>query len=281
MALMCATAFMFACLDTTAKFLVADLPVIEVAWARYMSSWVLVLALFVPRMGRRLWRTGHLRIQLARGALLATSSFCFIGSLAYLPLPEMVALTFVTPFVVALLSGPMLGERVDGVLWLGMLGGFAGVLIVLRPGGSVFHWASLLPIGAACCYGLYQILTRKISASENPLTSLFYASMVGSLALSLPLPLVWQAPPDIAAWALLALLGAIAAVAHFMAIKAFEAAPPAHLTPYSYTQLVWAIVLGLGFFGHFPDPVTLIGMAVIAGAAIGVSLAGARRRPAP
>jgi drug/metabolite transporter (DMT)-like permease len=278
MALMCLAAFCFACMDTIGKYLVARLPVIEVAWARYMASCILVMALFMPRMGRRLWRTNRPGIQLVRGGLLAASSSCFILSLAYLPLAEMVALTFVAPIVVALLSGPFLGERVGRVLWLGTIGGFAGVLIVLRPGGDVFHWASLLPIAAALNYGVYQILTRKISTSENPVTSLFHASWVGALALSLPLPWVWQTPPDAVSAGLLALMGAVAGVAHYAAIKAVEAAPPSALAPYTYTQLVWAIVFGLALFGQFPDLVTLVGMAVIVGSAMGVSLAGARRR---
>ena len=278
MALMCLAAFCFACMDTMGKYLVARLPVIEVAWARYMASCILVMALFMPRMGRRLWRTNRLGIQLVRGALLAASSCCFILSLAYLPLAEMVSLTFVAPIVVGLLSGPFLGERVGRVLWLGIIGGFVGVLIVMRPGGGVFHWASLLPIAAAFNFGAYQILTRKISTAENPVTSLFYASWVGAVALSLPLPWVWKTPPDAVTAGLLALMGAVAGVAHYSAIKAVEAAPPSALGPYTYTQLIWAIIFGLFLFGQFPDLVTLIGMAVIVGSAMGVGFASARRR---
>ncbi len=280
-ALVCAAVVFFICMDATAKYLAAKLPVLEVIWARYLSSGLLVLIFFSPRMGWRLWRTRRLGIQLTRGAALAASTLCFVSALVYLPLAEAMALGLVSPILVALMSGPWLGERVGAAQWIAIAGGFLGVLIVLRPGGGIFHWAALLPLVSAAGYSVYLILTRKISGGEHPVTSLFYGSLVGAVGLSLILPWVWQTPPDFGAGALLAVLGVLGAAGHFLLIKAFETAPAASLAPYSYTQMVWAIALGYLVFGDFPDAITLVGIAVIVGAAIGISIADARRRVAP
>ena len=279
-ALLCVAVAMFACMDAMNKHLTASLPVLEIAWARYMSNWVLVMLLFAPRMGWRLWRTGRPGIQLVRGALLALSTLFFVGGLAYLPMAEATALGFVAPIFVAVLSLPLLGERVGARPWIAVAVGFAGVLIVLRPGGSVFHSGALLPLAAAASYGLYQILTRKVSGSESPLTSWFYSALVGALGFSLVLPWMWRTPPDLGAAAMLATAGLLGGTGHYLVIKAVESTPPALLAPFHYTQMAWVIALGYFVFGDFPDPVTLAGIAIILGAAIGVSLAGARRRPA-
>ena len=241
-ALVCAAVVLFICMDTTAKYLAARLPVLEVIWARYLLSWLLAAVVFSPRMGWRLWRTRRLGTQLARGVALVASTLCFVSALVYLPLAEALALGLVSPILVALMSGPWLGERVRRAQWIAIAGGFVGVLIVLRPGGGIFQWAALLPLLSAAGYSVYLILTRKVSGGEHPVTSLFYGSLVGAVGLSLILPWVWQTPPDIATGALLVVLGVLGAVGHFLLIKAFEMAPAATLAPYSYTQMVWAVV---------------------------------------
>jgi drug/metabolite transporter (DMT)-like permease len=279
-ALVCIAVVFFICMDATAKYLAARLPVLEVIWARYLLSWLLAAVVFAPRMGWRLWRTRRLGIQLVRGVALVSSTLCFVSALVYLPLAEALALGLVSPILVALMSGPWLGERVSRPQWIAIGGGFMGVLIVLRPGGGIFQWAALLPLVSAAGYSVYLILTRKVSGGEHPVTSLFYGSLAGAVGLSLIMPWVWQTPPDFGTGALMVLLGVLGATGHFLLIKAFEMAPAATLAPYAYTQMVWAILLGYVVFGDFPDTITLVGIAVIVSAALGISLADARRRPA-
>lgn len=279
-ALLCAAVAAFACMNAMNKHLASRLPVAEVVWARYASNLVLVTALFAPRMGRRLWRTGRPRIQLVRGALLATSSFLFTSALFYLPMAETSALAFIAPIIIAAMSQPILGERVGPRMWISVMVGFSGVLIVLRPGGAVFHQAALFPLASAAAYALYQILTRKISGVEHPLTTWFYSALVGAAGFGLILPWIWTAPPDLPTAVMLATAGMLGGSGHYMFIRAFESAPPAFLAPLQYTQMIWVVALGYFVFGDFPDPVTMGGIAVIIGAAIVVSAKSSSQRQA-
>jgi drug/metabolite transporter (DMT)-like permease len=268
---------LFAALDATAKYLSAFFAVPFLVWARYMVHCVFMLITVAPSVGRELVVTRHPWLLATRALLLVGVTLLGQLALKTLPLAETTALVFVTPLLVALLAGPMLGERVTARAWLATLAGFGGVLLIARPGGAMSGDGVPYALGAALCYALYQILTRKLAGSEHPLRLLFTTALGGTLAMSFALVTHWDGTwPDWQQAALIASLGLYGGVGHFLLIRAFREAPVSVLSPLLYVQLIWATALGWLVFAHLPDAYALAGMAVIG--ASGLSLALAERR---
>jgi drug/metabolite transporter (DMT)-like permease len=259
---------MFAVLDSIAKYLSRFYPVPGIVWARYAFHLLFVVLLLGPRLRGRLVRTQRLRLQVLRGLLLAASSLFFFSALKYMPLAEASSITFLSPILVTISAAIVLKEKIELPRWIAVCAGFIGVLIIIRPGGGVFSAVALLPFATAACFASYAILTRKLSGLENPYTTLFYSGLVGTVVMAIVLPFAWVAPATPAHAALLVLMGLIGGGSHLVLIKAYEHAPASRLAPFSYTQLVWVIVLGYVVFGDFPDRWSLIGIAVIAASAI-------------
>ena len=179
-ALMIAAVSTFTCLDTTSKYLAQHYPVPAIVWARYVVHMVLMALVLGPRMGAGLLRTTNLRLQLIRGVVLAASSLVFLSALRLMPLAEAAAIAFMTPIIIAVLAGPVLGERVERRTWVALAGGFVGVLLIVRPGGGLFTPAALLPLASAFMMALYQMLTSKLAGRDTPLTTLFYPAVIGT-----------------------------------------------------------------------------------------------------
>jgi drug/metabolite transporter (DMT)-like permease len=255
--------FCLTSLDTTAKYLVRDHSVFLVVWARYAGQMLIVTPWAWHRAGPGFWRTGRLRLQLARSTALVLATFCFFLGLRYLPLAEGSAITFLAPIFVVILSGPMLGERPTRARWAASIIGFVGVLIMLRPGSTILHPAVLLLIGTAVFNALFQITTRRL-AGEDPRTTLFYSALVGTVAMSALLPFGLAGESLTAGeGGLLLLLGLLAGLGHWCFIAAYQIAPASMLTPYMYLQTIWATGYGYLVFGHIPDGWSALGMAVI------------------
>jgi drug/metabolite transporter (DMT)-like permease len=268
--------FCLTSLDTTAKWLVRDHSLFLVVWARYAGQMLVVTPFAWHRAGPGFWRTRRLPLQLFRSALLLAATGCFFGALRFLPLAEASAISYLAPIIIVMLSGPMLGERPDRWRWIASIAGFAGILILLRPGSAVFHPAVLLLLGMALFNALYQILTRKLQ-DEGVHTTLFYSALVGTVALTLLLPFGSnEALPTAGDAALLLLLGLLAGVGHWLVIRAYLLAPASLLTPFSYLQMLWATAYGYAVFGQLPDGWSAIGMGVIVGS--GIMLAWQERR---
>ncbi|HNN46642.1 MAG TPA: DMT family transporter, partial [Azospira sp.] len=211
---------LFAALDATAKYLSAVFAVPLLVWARYMVHCVFMLATVAPSLGRELVITRH-PWQLTVRALLLVGVTLF-GQLALktMPLAETTALVFVTPLLVALLASPMLGERVSRRAWLATLAGFAGVLLIARPGGAMSGSGVVYALGAALCYALYQIMTRQLAASEHPLRLLFTTALGGTVAMSFALFTHWDGTlPTGTQAVLIASLGLYGGVGHFLLIR--------------------------------------------------------------
>jgi drug/metabolite transporter (DMT)-like permease len=261
-ALMIASGLAFVLLDSTAKHLVRSYPVIEVVWARYFFSLVTVFTL-LPRYGLvGLVGTARLDLQAGRGALILVTTLLAFVALRFLPIADTYAISFVAPLMVAAASVPLLGETIGRGQWLAILGGFLGVLLVVRPGLGAFSWAAGLPLLMAVANVAVQIMTRKMSLGERAATTMFYTSLAGSVGMSVLLPFVW-APPTVAAWCLMALMGAGGFAGQLLMFLAFRAAPASLVSPFSYTQIVWAIPIGWLAFGDLPDAATLCGGAIV------------------
>lgn len=248
--------------DGMSKFLAGIYPVVFVVWARYLAQSVLMLALFTPQMGRRMFRTRRPLLQLVRGLSLVSISLLFITALRYIPLGEATAVIFLAPLVVIVLSATVLKEKINPGLWVSVLCGLAGVLIIVRPGGALFTPAILLPLGGAVCFGLYQLLTRRLSVTDHPVTSNFLSSLVGTLILSALVPFFWTLPSPRDALLML-MLGGFATCGHMLLTHAFRFASAATLAPFTYGQIVFACLIGFGVFGHAPDALGLFGIGII------------------
>lgn len=263
--LMLAAVLCFALLDATAKHLAAKFPVPMLVWARYTLHCLLMLIFLAPSMRWRLVATQRPWLQTTRAVMLVGVTGLNIAALHYLPLAETTALLFLAPFVVALLAGPFLGERLGPAHWAVILLGFAGVLLIARPGSTLHPAGLVLVLAAALCYSIYQIQTRQLSPTENTLTMLFYTALVGTVGMTLAAPLYWGGPmPDWREALLIASLGIYGGTGHFLLISAFRHAPATTLSPLLYVQLIWATLLGWLVFDHWPDGMTLAGMAIIA-----------------
>jgi drug/metabolite transporter (DMT)-like permease len=260
---MIAAVGVFTLMDAIAKYLTRWYPVPGIVWARYAFNLLILLAWLAWRGDLRRVRTSRPGIQLARGLLLASATLIYFTSLTVLPLADAAAIAFVLPLFVAALAVPMLNERLDGARLVAIAVGFAGALLVVRPGSSVFTLYALLPMGMALCNALYQILTRKIAGVEHPLTSLIWGAIVGAVLLSATLPFAWETPREASHWALLGVIGLIASVGHYLLIRAYDYASASLLAPFTYSGLIWAMALGFLVFGNFPDGWALAGMSVI------------------
>lgn len=254
----------FATLDSATKISVSTVPILMGVWFRYAFQAVVTSLVLLPRHGTALLRTAHPRYHALRGALLLVTSVFAFFSLRYMPLAEFTSIVLIAPLAVTLLAATVLKEQVSPLRWALVAGGFAGTLVILRPGGGAFTWAMLLPFGLVITNAWFQVLTSKLAQTENPLTMHFYTGWAGTLLASVALPFVWQSLPSWHWWALLCLMGLMGTVGHFMLILAFQRAPASTLTPYLYAQIAFAMLGGWLVFSHVPDAVSLIGMGMIA-----------------
>jgi len=262
-ALICVTFLMFGCLDSTAKYLNQFMDPLQATWTRYVSGFLLALILSNPLARPGLLRTRRLGLQIVRSMLmLGSTAFNFLA-LKYLQLDQTTSISFATPFLVAVLSGPILGEWVGWRRWIAISVGFCGVLLVARPGFGGIHPAALWTVAAVFCYGFYFITTRIVSRSDSSETTLFYSNIVGVVAMSCVVPFVWTMPQS---WFLLVLMiaiGAFGTIGHYLLIIAHRMAPPSVLAPFMYSQLIWVIAIGYMVFDDVPSGWTLAGAAVV------------------
>ncbi|MGP1682298.1 MAG: DMT family transporter, partial [Giesbergeria sp.] len=167
------------------------------------------------------------------------------------------------PMLVTLLGVFLLKEKVEPARWVAVAAGFIGVLIIIRPGSGIFAWVAVLPLATAACFASYQILTRKLAGVDGPYTSLFYSGLVGTVMLAAVLPFQWTTPTTVVHALMLPTIGFIGGLSHLILIRAYDQAAVSTLAPFSYTQLIWVILIGYLVFGDFPDRWSLIGIAVI------------------
>ena len=254
----------FAALDTVTKVVSASVPLLMALWFRYAFQAVATTIAVLPMRGMAALRTLHPKFQCLRGVLLLTSSLFAFASLKYMPVGEFTAIVMIAPLAITLLAATVLKERVSPMRWVLVAGGFAGTLVIIRPGGEAFHWASLLPLGLVVTNAWFQVLTSRLARTEDPVTMHLYTGWVGTLIASLALPFVWAQLPSWWLWAALCFMGVMATTGHFFLILAYQRAPAATLTPYLYSQIAFAMLGGWLVFSHVPDGWSLIGMGMIA-----------------
>ena len=261
--LMCGAVLCFSLLDVSAKWLTQSVDPLQIVFARYAVSMVLVLLLLNPVSHPGVLRTKRPWTQALRSLLLLGSTALNFFALKYLQLAETVSIMFATPLVVALVSGPLLGEW-PGPRRLAAIGvGFLGVLVITRPGLGAMHPAALLVLMSCLCYAFYSLATRVLAAFDPPETTMVYSGVAGTLALAPLMPLVWITPSAPESWLLMLATGAFGGFGHWLLILAHRLAPATVLAPFIYSQIVWMIALGFLVFGQLPDRWTFAGAAIV------------------
>lgn len=255
----------FAALDTTSKRISLVVPVMMALWFRYLFQALSTTLLVLPGRGLSALRTAHPRFQLLRGTLLFICSTLAFFSLKVMPVGEFTAIVMVTPLVVTLVAAVWMDERVSLLRWALVIGGFVGVMLIVRPSGTnALGWAVLLPLGLVMANTGFQILTSKLARAEDPIVTHFYTGWIGALLGSIALPFAWQQVPDGHWWAAMAFMGLMGTVGHYQLILAYQRVPASVLTPYLYAQIAFAMLGGYLVFAHVPDAWALIGIALVA-----------------
>ena len=256
----------FSTMDVVAKHLTAHYPIPQIVWARHTLP-LLVLAVVLNRRLPGFMTSRRVGLQVARSCLLLGASVCFYFALRVLTLADATAVTFVGPLLAVAMSVPLLGEWVGPRRWTGVLIGFVGALIIIRPGTGVMEFAAFLPLGAALCFALYQIATRRLRGIDDPVTTLAFMAVTGTVVTSAIVPFFWILP-DLAGGLLMGSLGMLGTTGHFALIKAFESAPVSVIAPFDYTALIWAALFGYFIFNEMPDTFTILGALVITGSGL-------------
>ncbi len=248
--------------DALIKSLTLHYPVGELLFVRglFICPWILILAQRAG--GPRSLRVTNVKGQAWRGLCVIAGSFLFVTGLSYLPLADAVAIAFTGPLFITAMAPYALGEKVGWRRRGAVLAGFLGVVIMARPGGEALQWAVLLPLGAALCGGVRDLITRRIARSESTVAMLSVTTAVVMLAGLATAPWGWAPLRSADLW-VFAASGVVVAGAHYLMIEAFRHAEAALVAPFKYTSMIWAVLFGYLFFGDLPDAWTIAGAAVV------------------
>ncbi len=263
--LMCAAIAFFALLDSTAKYVVTitAVPLFQAVWMRFASHVAFNMVIFGPRNAARALRSNKPWLQFLRGIFLLGSTACNFAALRYLQLDQSVTIFFLTPFLVAVLAGPLLGEWIGWRRMMAVLVGFSGVILVIRPGFGGIHWAVIYSFLATLCYAFYTISTRYLARYDPSPVTQVYSPLPGLLALA-PLAFsVWTWPQSWITWLLMISTGLWGGVGHYMLILAHRRAPAPVLAPFTYISILFQATLGYLVFHDVPSVWTAAGGAII------------------
>src|SRR5882757_565820 len=275
---MCAACTLFPIMNGFVKLLAVTYEPTQIVWFRIVIHLVLVALVFTPRMGLDLFRTHRIGLQFLNSVMMLLSTLLFFSAVKYVGVAEAIAVSFVAPLAVVFLAWPILGERITPMRVAAVVVGFAGVLVVIRPGSALFQWASVLLLGSAICYAIYQIIIRRLAGVDHPATSIFYSVLLGAILMSMLVPFVWLTPKSWVDWLLLLSLGALGGAGHYCVARAMTYASANFVAPFNYTQMIGSVIVGYLMFAEVPDLYTWLGTALIVGAGLLVGWEASRRR---
>jgi drug/metabolite transporter (DMT)-like permease len=259
-------------IDVIAKFLgQAGVPILQIVWSRMVFGALLALPFALRAGGTKALIPDHPLFHLFRSALLLCATFLFFVSLKSLPIADALAIFFVQPLIVTALSPLILGERVGPRRWAAVFVGFIGMLIIIRPGMGTLNPGSLFALGAGASLALYMLVTRRIAGRVHAMITTFHTNLMGALLASAAVGFVWQTP-TLQHWLMFAALGTIASIGHYLIVRAYDHGEASLLAPLSYTEMITATALGWWFFGDLPDRWTLLGVSILIGCAIYISV---------
>ncbi len=249
-------------MDGFAKYLSADLPVLQITWARYFFTVVFTLPVMFFFYNKQLVWTDKPKLQFVRGIILLCANICFFYAISVISLAKALTLAFIAPLIVTAFSPIILGEKVGVRRWTAVIIGFIGSLVVIRPGFVELNLASFAALGTGVMYGFYLIITRKLSISDNPLLTLLLTGLVGLVIISSVIPFIWV-KPTLNQWSMMAGIGVFACIGHLFLILSLKFADASKLAPFSYFEIITNIIIGYYFFNNFPDNWTFLGLFII------------------
>ena len=263
--------------DSISKYLLETYPIGQVIAIRQAAALLVIFAWALAVGGPPMLRIVSWRGQLLRGGLFLAGTYVILTALHLLPLATVTAIVFASPIFVAALSAPVLGEKVARRVWIAIIVGFVGVLVMIRPGAASFEWALLLPVIGAAVNGVRDLVSRRLSRTDHSLSILFWSTLIVGVGGALMTPFSWLPISSGGTLAWFVLAGVINAGAHFAMIEGLRLGRAAVVTPFKYTGLVWAVLLGVLLWNEWPDRWLLLGALVVIGAGIYMSRVPATR----
>jgi drug/metabolite transporter (DMT)-like permease len=262
------TYLLFSLLDGSAKWLVGSIPVIMVVWLRFVTQVVILGAVLFPLRGFSLVRTAHLRWHVLRALMFVAMTGINFWALQYLQLTVTSSIFFTVPIIIALVSAPLLGEKLDRGRWAAIISGFVGVLVIVRPGSADFHPAMLACVVNAVLYALFMLMTRRLAAYDSPET-IQYLPAIGAALLLTPFALAaWQWPDTWLEWTVACLMGVLGGAGHYLLALAHRYAPAGVIAPFLYQQVLYMALFGYLVFGDVPSAAVWAGAAIVIGSGL-------------
>ncbi len=254
--------FFFSIADAQSKFLTDYLHPMQIAWARWLVLFCCVIV-FICLRGVKILETKHLFLQILRGVTVALTVAFFTIGLSFVPLAEAVAITFITPIIVTILSAYLLGERVGKRRWTAVIIGFFGTVMITRPSIENLNSGLLFPFLAAMFFAIRQIISRRVSYEDDVQTTVAYTALTSIFLLSVCLPFFWiDVPSELDAITLLS-LSAFSALGEIFIIYALSIGLAVVVTPIHYTMIIWAVIYGYFLFGEVPNISMIFGTLVV------------------
>ena len=254
-------------MDGIAKYLSSSLPVLQITWARYFFTVVIILPIMVLFFKKNLKLSEKPKLQIIRGVLLFFANILFFYSISQISLSKALTLAFIAPLIVTIFSPIFLNEKVGFNRWVAVMIGFFGCLIVIRPGLIDFNLATFAALGTGFMYGFYLIVTRKLSNVDNPLLTLLFTGIVGAFLGSFAIPFYWVMPSS-DQWFFLFLIGFFASIGHLFLILSLKLADASKLAPFGYFEILPNVIIGFYFFNNLPDIFHLAGLVLIIGSGV-------------
>ena len=265
--------FSFSILDAFQKTAVINHSIFQLLFIKYIFTLLLSCSEAKRKNNYKFWQSNNVKLQVLRSFFSIIESGCFVLAFRYLSLADVHSVGSLTPVIIVALSALILKENVSPKTWIAIFIGFLGVLIILRPGLSIFDIKSLLPLMAAFFLGLYQVVTRKVSENDSTETSLFYTSLIGFIVMSILAFVYWQ-PLTLNSYFLFTGIGIFFSMGIYFQIIALSKARASIIQPFHYTLIFWAIILGYLVYDDLPDIPTIVGAIIIAASGIYVLRAG-------
>ena len=265
--------FSFSILDAFQKTAVINHSIFQLLFIKYIFTLLLSCSEAKRKKNYKFWQSNNVKLQVLRSFFSIIESGCFVLAFRYLSLADVHSVGSLTPVIIVALSALILKENVSPKTWIAIFVGFLGVLIILRPGLSIFDIKSLLPLMAAFFLGLYQVVTRKVSENDSTETSLFYTSLIGFIVMSILAFVYWQSL-TLNSYFLFTGIGIFFSMGIYFQIIALSKARASIIQPFHYTLIFWAIILGYLVYDDLPDIPTIVGAIIIAASGIYVLRAG-------
>tara|TARA_B100000029_G_C17383009_1_gene890515 strand:- start:24 stop:863 length:840 start_codon:yes stop_codon:yes gene_type:complete len=258
-------------MDGMAKYLSADMHFLQIVWGRYFFMTLLSLPLTYFFFKSYLVRPKNIYIQLIRSVFLFLSTVLFFYAISVISMAKALALAFVSPLIVTILSFFFLKERVGFHRWAAVIVGFFGAIVIIQPGFIKINLATIAGLGTGISYAFYIIATRKLSSIDNPLLTLIFTGLFGAILVSLIVPFFWM-NPNSSQWLLLIVLASVGTFGHLCLILSLNYAEASKLSPLAYFEIVNNILIGYYFFGDLPNKWLWLGLIFIISSGIYISI---------